>query len=86
VLAKTINAGANIGDGTLLLPNITIGKRAMLVAGAGVTRSVPDVSIVVGNHVCIVVFLVSPVSPVSRPEIRNKQALMGKTRQFFPLM
>jgi len=45
----TVKAGASIGGGAAILPGITIGLRAMVGAGAVVTRSVPDGAVVVGN-------------------------------------
>lgn len=48
-LETTISDGASIGAGAVLLPGITIGAKAMVAAGAVVTRSVPANSIVVGN-------------------------------------
>lgn len=41
--------GASIGSGAVILPNITIGRFAMVGAGAIVTRNVPDHALVVGN-------------------------------------
>jgi UDP-2-acetamido-3-amino-2,3-dideoxy-glucuronate N-acetyltransferase len=48
--SKTIvRAGASIGANATLLPGITVGARAMIGAGAVVTRDVPPNAIVVGN-------------------------------------
>jgi acetyltransferase-like isoleucine patch superfamily enzyme len=44
----TIKNGAYIGTGALLLPGITIGKMAVVGAGAVVTHNVPDRTVVVG--------------------------------------
>lgn len=44
-----IEKGASIGANATILPGITIGKNAMIGAGAVVTRSVPADTIVVGN-------------------------------------
>lgn len=41
--------GASIGANATILPGVTIGKRAMVGAGAVVVRSVPANAIVVGN-------------------------------------
>jgi len=47
---KTIvEPGASIGANATLLPGLTIGRGAMIGAGAVVTRSVPPNAIVVGN-------------------------------------
>ncbi|NCA72954.1 MAG: N-acetyltransferase [Sphingobacteriia bacterium] len=48
-LTTIVKAGASIGGGAVILPGLTIGARAMVGAGAVVTRSVPDGVIVVGN-------------------------------------
>lgn len=48
-LVTTVEAGASIGGGATILPGITIGRHAMVGAGAVVTKSVPDGAIVVGN-------------------------------------
>lgn len=53
-LETTIQDGASIGAGAVILPGITIGARAMVAAGAVVTRSVPSNAIVVGNPARIV--------------------------------
>ena len=45
----TIRAGASIGANATILPGITNGERAMIGAGAVVTRDVPPDTIVVGN-------------------------------------
>ena len=48
--AKTIvEDGATIGAGAVILPGITIGKYAMVGAGAVVTHNVGDFRLVVGN-------------------------------------
>ena len=55
--ATTIKIGASIGGGATLLPGITVGRRAMVGAGAVVTRSVPDGAVVVGNPARVVRYL-----------------------------
>lgn len=53
-LQTVVDAGASIGAGATILPGITIGRNAMVAAGAVVTRSVPPNAIVVGNPAKIV--------------------------------
>jgi len=53
-LETNIQNGASIGAGAVILPGITIGAKAMVAAGAVVTRSVPANSIVVGNPARII--------------------------------
>ncbi len=45
----TVKAGASIGANATILPGITIGKYALVGAGAVVTRDVPAWAIVAGN-------------------------------------
>lgn len=53
--ARTIvRCGASIGGGAVILPGITVGERAMVGAGAVVTRDVPAGAIVVGNPARII--------------------------------
>ena len=44
-----VKAGASIGSGATILANVTIGERAIIGAGAVVTRDIPPDSIVAGN-------------------------------------
>ncbi|MFY9810956.1 WxcM-like domain-containing protein [Aquabacterium sp.] len=53
-LETTVQDGASIGAGAVILPGITIGAKAMVAAGAVVTRSVPPNAIVVGNPAKII--------------------------------
>lgn len=50
----TVRRGASIGGGAVILPGITIGERAMVGAGAVVTRDVPAGATVVGNPARVV--------------------------------
>jgi acetyltransferase-like isoleucine patch superfamily enzyme len=45
----TLRRGCSIGANATILPGITIGNRAMVAAGAVVTRDVPDFALVKGN-------------------------------------
>jgi UDP-2-acetamido-3-amino-2,3-dideoxy-glucuronate N-acetyltransferase len=49
MLGTTVRAGASIGANATVLPGITIGERAMIGAGAVITRDVPPDTIVIGN-------------------------------------
>lgn len=44
-----VEAGASIGGGAVILPGVRIGQRAMVGAGAVVTKDVPAYAIVAGN-------------------------------------
>lgn len=50
----TIEEGASIGGGAVILPGIRVGRRAMIGAGSVVTKDVPPHAIVVGNPARIV--------------------------------
>ena len=45
----TIKFGARIGIGVNVLPNVTIGREALIGAGSVVTKDIPDFSIAFGN-------------------------------------
>lgn len=45
----TIEQGASIGAGAVILPGLTVGARAMVGAGAVVTRDVAEGALVIGN-------------------------------------
>lgn len=49
VQPTVIRRGASIGSGAVILCNLTIGERAVVAAGAVVTRDVPAHSTVAGN-------------------------------------
>src|SRR4029453_5862149 len=44
-----VRAGASIGSGSTILPNVTIGENALIGAGSVVTRDVPANAIVAGE-------------------------------------
>jgi UDP-2-acetamido-3-amino-2,3-dideoxy-glucuronate N-acetyltransferase len=52
-----VKEGASIGAGSVVLPGVTIGKRAIVGAGTVVTRNVPEDAIVVGNPARVVRYL-----------------------------
>ena len=47
--APRICEGAKIGGGTVLLPGVNVGRKAIIGSGAVVTKDVPDGCTVVGN-------------------------------------
>ena len=51
-----IKSGASIGANATILPGICIGKKAMVGAGAVVTKDVPDYAVVVGNPAKVIKF------------------------------
>lgn len=50
----TVEEGATLGAGSVLLPGLVIGRFAMVGAGAVVTKSVPDFALVKGNPAKVV--------------------------------
>lgn len=48
VIPTRVRRGASIGSGATILCGVTIGRQAMVGAGAVVTRDVPDYAMVVG--------------------------------------
>lgn len=71
-LTTLVKAGASIGGGAVILPGLSIGARAMVGAGAVVTRSVPDGATVVGNPARVVGSVEAnhdrPPAPYTEPE------------------
>jgi acetyltransferase-like isoleucine patch superfamily enzyme len=61
-LGVTIRNGASVGANATLLPGITIGEKALVGAGAVVTKDVPARAVVVGNPAKIVRYLDDSVS------------------------
>ncbi len=45
----TVRYGASIGAGAVILPGVTVGRFALVGAGAVVTKDVPDYGLVLGN-------------------------------------
>lgn len=84
---KTIvRKGASIGANATILPGITIGARAMIGAGAVVTRSVPPNAVVVGNPAKIVGYVdtmdhqaVDVAAPVPAPDPVRQTSVRGVT-------
>jgi UDP-2-acetamido-3-amino-2,3-dideoxy-glucuronate N-acetyltransferase len=58
----TIQNGASIGANATLLPGVNIGEKALVGAGAVVTKDVPPSAVVVGNPAKIVRYLYDSLS------------------------
>ncbi|HLD98909.1 MAG TPA: WxcM-like domain-containing protein [Bdellovibrionota bacterium] len=68
-LKTVVQKGASIGANATILPGITVGKNAMIGAGAVVTRDVPPNAIVVGNPAVVSGYVNS-----TTPEIKASAA------------
>lgn len=53
-LQTVLKEGCSLGANCTILPGVTIGKNAMVGAGAVVTKDVPDNAVVVGNPAHII--------------------------------
>lgn len=74
-----VKSGASLGANSTILPGVTIGKSAMVGAGAVVTRSVPPNAIVVGNPAKIIGYV--DAKPTDRLPEENP-AYVGKTEVY----
>lgn len=66
VKAVRIETGAWVTSGSIILPGVTVGKGAIIAAGAVVSRDVKPFTIVAGNPA-------RPVGKVERPSQRNRR-------------
>lgn len=48
LIPTLVKRGASIGSNATILPGVVVGERALIAAGAVVTKNVPDFAIVVG--------------------------------------
>ncbi len=55
-----LKAGCWIGTGAAILPNVTIGRNAVVAANAVVTKDVPDHAVVAGNPARVIKQLMPP--------------------------
>lgn len=68
-LVTVVEDGASLGANCTILPGLTIGRGAMVGAGAVVTRNVPPNAVVVGNPARIVAYEgAAPVSALTEVE------------------
>ena len=81
-----VRKGASIGANATILPGITIGSRAMIGAGAVVTRSVPPNAVVIGNPAKIVGYVdtadhkeATPAAASQLTEVVRETSVRGVT-------
>ncbi len=81
-LKTVVEKGASIGANATILPDIRIGKNAMVGAGAVVTRNVPPYSIVVGNPARITGYVssLSQKPIITKPIPFEKEIISTKLR------
>jgi acetyltransferase-like isoleucine patch superfamily enzyme len=72
-----IGEAAYIGPCSLILPNVTIGRGAVVSAGSVVTRSVPELTVVQGNPA-------TPVATISKP--MGWMSMKAFARQMRPIV
>ena len=78
-LATIVKEGASIGANATILPGITIGRGAMVGAGAVVVESVPPYAVVAGNPARIVSYCDSG-PPAPEKTVRTDTARVAKSR------
>lgn len=82
-LQTVIQEGASIGANATILPGITVGRKAMVGAGAVVTKNVPPHAVVVGNPAHIINYHASEgitdrMSPGDITKIDDGENITGK--------
>jgi UDP-2-acetamido-3-amino-2,3-dideoxy-glucuronate N-acetyltransferase len=74
-----VKEGASIGANATILPGVTIGRGAMVGAGAVIIESVPPYAVVAGNPARIVSYC-DGGPELTVPTVRATSAVGGKTR------
>ncbi len=75
-----VERGASIGANATILPGVTIGAKAMVGAGAVVTRSVPPRATVVGNPARIVGYVDAPRRAAAAPAAAGPEPAVTASR------
>ena len=60
----SVQTGAWIGAGAIILPGVSIGRNSVIGAGAIVTKDIPPFSVAVGNPARV-------IKTISKPSIDN---------------
>jgi acetyltransferase-like isoleucine patch superfamily enzyme len=69
-----VKRGASIGANASILPGLTIGSKAMIGAGAVVTRDVPARAIVIGNPGFVKGYVDATDRALDRPEVHRQDS------------
>jgi len=84
-LNTVVRCGASVGANATILPGLSIGKHAMIGAGAVVTRDVPPNAIVVGNPAKIVGYVsASNAAPLAGPTARESTLVEEYVESYIP--
>ena len=79
-----VREGASIGAGAVVLPGVTIGRWAIVGAGAVVTHDVPDHALVTGNPARVVGRACVCGAPMAQEGESWRCPACGRTYQFEP--
>jgi acetyltransferase-like isoleucine patch superfamily enzyme len=71
-----VRSGASLGAGAIILPDVTIGRFALVGAGAVVTRDVPDHGLVLGNPARLVGYVCACARRLRERERRDTLSLL----------
>lgn len=80
-----VREGASIGAGAVVLPGVTIGRWAMIGAGAVVTRDVPDHALATGNPARVTGRVCVCGRPLAREGDAWRCAACGRSYTFEPV-
>ena len=79
-----VREGASIGAGAVVLPGVTIGRWALVGAGAVVTRDVPDQALVAGNPARLIGRVCLCGRPLAQEGDSWRCPVCGRSYQFAP--
>lgn len=85
LLPTLVREGASIGAGAIVLPGVTIGRWAMVGAGAVVTRDLPDHALAFGNPARAIGCVCVCGRPLDREGERWRCPACDRSYQFEPV-
>jgi len=80
VVPTVVKQGASIGAGAVIVCGVTIGKYAMVAAGAVVTKDVPDFGLVMGVPAKLRGFVCYCGRPLDKPVEANEKEVVFKCK------